>query len=115
MRGGNEEHRTRLRNAPGASRHDFAKEHVDDVADAVQEQIVLPVGHWIELLLARGLCHSFGAGRRRGGFLVGLVGHGGQFGVWSKREMYKACAPVRDKKEVERCILDMRAQPGGDG
>lgn len=46
-----EQNRSSLRNTPGTSRHNFTEEHIDDVANGIQEHIVLPVHHRIELLL----------------------------------------------------------------
>lgn len=65
MRRSDEQDGTGLGHAPGASRNDFAEEGVDDVADRVEEQIVLPGRHGIELLLRGMLLLDDRRGRRR--------------------------------------------------
>lgn len=47
MRRSNKQHGTSLRNTPGATGHDLTEEHVDDVADGIEEEIILPVHHGI--------------------------------------------------------------------
>lgn len=65
MRSGNEEHWTALRDLPRTPRNDFAEEGIDQVADDVHEEVVLPIDHGIQLLLTLGV----GRGLRRRGAL----------------------------------------------
>ena len=80
MRGGNEEHRAGLRNSPRASGNNFSEKGVDEVSDDIEEEVVLPIDHGIELLwlLVRG---RLGPRLRVLGLLrPGLGGHAE--GVW---------------------------------
>lgn len=51
MRASNKQHRAGLRDLPGSSRDDLSEEEVDEIAHGMEERVILPVDHGIELLL----------------------------------------------------------------
>lgn len=51
MRASDEQHWAGLRDLPRSSRDDLSKEEVDEIAHGMEERVILPVNHGIELLL----------------------------------------------------------------
>lgn len=78
----NKENRTGLGHPPGASRHDLLEEGIDEIANDENEEVVLPVHHGIQLLLAlvRGSLLELGLIARRRLLVARLGGHDGRAG-----------------------------------
>lgn len=73
------------RDLPGTSRHNLSEKEVDQVAHDIQEQVILPVHHGVELFLRGRIRLRL---RRRSVLCAGLGGHGepvGDASQWFRR------------------------------